>query len=120
VIRFLNGPAVGVFLQLRRAPLYLRVTMNRDRKWDALDQPDDMPGGDEVVIAHRRVSEVGTCHVDYTDKQGRRRGAWYVSADYVLCETQPLDEVLRDKDRWAEWATAEHAREQAAKEEPHA
>ena len=47
--RFLDGPAAGVLLALRRAPLYLRVVYHakREEPWDALDQLADVPGEHE-------------------------------------------------------------------------
>lgn len=37
MVRFLDGPAAGLVLWLRRAPLYLRVTLDARAHFDALD-----------------------------------------------------------------------------------
>jgi hypothetical protein len=117
--KFEGGPAAGVRLTLKRAPKYLRVVRDSEGKWDALDALDDTPAPGEAVIAYRKVSDDGAGFIDYTDGRGRRCGTSFISATYAVCDPQPPDDVLRDRERWAEWATAEHAREQAAKEEPH-
>jgi hypothetical protein len=103
--RFSNGPAGGVFLELRRAPLFLRVTRNFMGQWDALDQPDDAPSDDEAVYVYRRLGKAGTVHLDYTDRKGRRRGRWLVHAEYAAVEPQPAEAMLRDNAQWRRWAT---------------
>lgn len=114
--RFLDGPAKGVLLMLRRTPLYLRVTVNRQGikdKWDALDQLSDEPHTAESVYVYRRASRDGTVHIDYTDKSRRRRGDWFSSASYKFVEVQPAESVLRDNEQWRAWAVEEQAREKA-------
>jgi len=49
--RFLDGPAEGVTLMLRRAPIYLRV-VHRGTEWDALDALDDRPTPDETIYVY--------------------------------------------------------------------
>lgn len=107
MVKFLDGPAKGLTLQLRRAPLYLRVT--EADGWDALDQLDDVPLGDETLTAYRRVGTAGTLHVDGRDKKGRRWGAWYALAEYRVAEPQPSDAVMRETAAWRKWCAAQAA-----------
>lgn len=103
MIRFEDGPAGGQVLQLRRAPLYLRVTHDPDGKWDALDQLDDQPAAGETITVYRRVGEAGVVHIDYTERATRRRrGAWFSCADYRVVANQPADAVARDTVRCRE------------------
>jgi hypothetical protein len=116
MVRFENGPAAGAVLELRRAPLYLRVTTTPDGTVDALDQLSDVPRPEETLMAYRRTGGLTTGFLDYTDAQGRRRGRPFVSATYAVVPEQPGQDVMRDRELWCAWATAEHARQQAAKE----
>jgi hypothetical protein len=121
VIRFLDGPGRGHAdgLGLRRVPVYLRVVCNRTTgKWDALDQPGDRPADDEAIYAYCREGKVGSLHIDGRDKNGRRFGRWYATADYRLCDPQPDDATLRDAERWRAWATARHEQTTSARHTP--
>lgn len=111
---FTNGPAAGVTLSLRRAPLFLRVVRDEAGKWDALDLVSDIVAPGEAVYAYRRTRHDGTVHVDGRDKNGRRYGEWFQLAEYALVEPQPPEAVLRDTRNWQGWATAEHARRKEA------
>ena len=48
---------------LRRAPVLLRMTLDRAAKWDALDQLDNCPADDEQIFAYRRVAEPTRVHL---------------------------------------------------------
>lgn len=98
--RFLDGPAAGVVLMLRRAPVYIRVV--RGRQWDALDQLDDTPEPDELVTAYQRVGNAGTVHIDFT----RKRSAWFATATYRVVPDQPPDRVVRSTYLWRAWCWA--------------
>jgi hypothetical protein len=101
--RFLDGPATNTRLLLRRAPVLLRVVCNKSGKWDALDQLDDTPQSDEAIHVYRIASTPSTVHVDFLDKAGRRRGDWYVDADYVFYDAQPGDAHLCTPGAWRAW-----------------
>lgn len=114
--RFLDGPAAGRVLMLRRSPLYLRAVRGPDGKWDALDQLGDVPGPGEAVVAYRRVGEAGALHIDSTEcvkvgnKTKRRRvGRWYGVAEYRVVDQQPADDVLRDTEAWRAWCRERQA-----------
>lgn len=115
--RFHGGPADGVTLALRRAPLYLRAVFNgQTSKWDALacraclqarqarrDQLTDEPGPEELLVAvYRRCGEAGVCMLDWTEK-GRRRGGRFTMANYEFVEEQPDDETARSTEKWRAW-----------------
>lgn len=106
--RFLDGPAAGVALTLRRAPLYLRAARDQHGKWDALDLLDDEPAEGEDLVAYRRVGPAGVMHLDYTDRvTRRRRGAWFKTAEYAVCAVQPHAETMRSAELWRAWCVAE-------------
>lgn len=110
--KFLNGPAAGQTLMLKRAPIYLRVT--RDDKhalspvWDALDQPEDTPMGGESVFAYKCKGTPGMAMVDGRDKKGKKWGGAFVIAEYELCEVQPTDAEMRSTPAWQAWCRAIH------------
>ena len=110
MVTFIDGPATGVVLELRRAPVFLRVVRSRETgNWDALDKIGDAPAIHEDVYVYRRHGEVGTVHLDGRDRRtGKRFAKWLSVAEYRLA-TQPEDATLRDITRWREWAMAAFA-----------
>lgn len=105
---FLDGPAQGKGLMLRRAPLLLRVVIDEtDGSVDALDQLDDTPGPSERIHVYKRVSEAQTVHLC---ARGKARGAsgWYQMADYQHLPTVD-GERLRETQAWRDWCESEEA-----------
>lgn len=102
--RFLDGPAEGVTLMLRRAPHYLRAVRAAEGEWDALDQLDDYPKGNETVVAYEMVSGPFTAHVQRREK-GRRVCGWYQGGEYRVVAEQPTDNVLRVTALWRDWVS---------------
>jgi hypothetical protein len=100
---FEDGPAKGRVLQLRRAPVFLRVVESPGPvgtiRWDALDQPCDTPQRDEKLHAYCVAEVPGWCHV----RASGGKGGVYPFAKYRLCATQPDDAVMRDRSQWTEW-----------------
>lgn len=121
-VKLLDGPAAGVCLALRRAPLFLRVVQDKyantdagQREWDALDKTTDVPRPGETVYAYRQISHYGTAMVDGRDpKTGRRWGTCTQIATYRFIEQQPDQAALRDNARWREWVEQTHRAEQEA------
>lgn len=108
---FLDGPAGGVTLMLRRAPLLLRVVFSRETgQWDALDQLGDTPGAGEEVHVYYREGEPTVGFIDYAGKGGRREGGRFVMAHFRHWPTPPADEYLRDTDLWRQWARQQAGR----------
>ena len=107
--KFSDGPAAGVVLSLRRAPLFLRVVQDGiDGQFDALDQLDDEPKPGETFTVYRCVENHGMVHL-CGSRNGRRWGGWFAHATYCLHGTQPPIEVCVDVRKWQEWAKAEAA-----------
>lgn len=97
---FQDGPASEQRLMLKRAPVYLRAARARDGTWDALDQLQDEPEGDETMYAYVLVDRPGRCHLL---RSPRNLSGWYTIARYKLVEPQPPQEIMQDNARWAEW-----------------
>ena len=107
--KFQDGPAAGVVLGLRRSPLYLRAVQNRfgeNAAWDALDRLADRPEPDERIVAYRRVKYDGHVHIC----RRPTGGGYFAMAEYVVCDQQPTADVLRNTNKWQEWAQAEAVR----------
>ena len=103
MIRFLDGPAAGVGLLLRRAPVFLHAVQDAEGKWDALDQLDDRPSPGETVYAYRQSSHTGYIHIN----TGRREGhGFYRVATYRLCPDQPDGMTMHDTALWRGWCLA--------------
>jgi len=111
MIRFLDGPAAGVTLMLKRAPLMLRVTRQViARTWDALDQLEDEPDADEEIHLYRLDSPVGSCHINCGRGRGKRASGWYPIAEYRHWPEAIADEHLRTNEAWRRWCTENQAR----------
>lgn len=108
---FLDGPAEGQTLLLKRAPRFLRVVKGGG-KWDALDQPEDTPTPDEEVYAYQIEGTPGQCHVNARGSHG-----FYTLAQYRLVPTQPEDRELRHTMSWRRWCLANDEAHRAAGKE---
>lgn len=103
--RFVDGPAEGVTLMLRRAPFFLRAVRAADGEWDALDQLEDQPSADETVVVYQLHGEPSSMHIC---NRGRgARSGWYRGGEYRLASAPPSDEVARDNAKWERWAMTE-------------
>lgn len=103
--KFLDGPAAGSALMLRRAPVFLRAVIDESTgKVDALDQMDDTPGPSERVHVYRRVGEpIHACV---------RPGGCYELGDYR--HVPDVDErLVRVTEDWRRWVDAFVEAEQA-------
>lgn len=100
MISFRLGPAGGKSLDLRRAPVLLRVVIDQDGTVDALDQPDDEPKSTETIHVYVRTGEAS-----HGFACSRGRGCQpVVIAEYVHLLSQPADDVARDNVSWQAWA----------------
>lgn len=105
-MNFIDGPAKGVELLCRRAPIMLRVVQNQHGEWDALDQPDDTVRPGEKVYVYRMVGE--PTHM-YVCRSPRRLSGMMTLADYAVLPDQPGDEHTRTNEAWAAWCDANKA-----------
>lgn len=106
---FLNHPLCRQSLSLERTPRFLRFVCREScRKWDALDQPDDIAADDEFILA-AIWSHTNSVHVDGV-RDGKRFGEWRKSITYKPIEPQPPQDLLRDNERWRSWCMAENER----------
>lgn len=99
--RFIDGPAAGQTLMLKRAPVFLRVVQGE--KWDALDQPDDEPLENETVYAYQLAEAPGHVHLSTRGQNGKRGGGFYPLANYKLCEEQPTKTEMIVTGDWRAW-----------------
>ncbi len=95
---FIDGPAKGQTLMLKRALMFLRV-VNEGKKWDALDQPGDVPELSESLHAYQLTERPLMAHLN----MGRGRGGFYPLSSYKLVQVQPTDAVMRDQAKWRQW-----------------
>lgn len=111
MITFDDGPAAGVVLQLERAPLFIRVVIDRHTgEVDALDQLEDQPRLGEAIHAYRRVGQVDRYHV----RAARKSESGYVlQAHYQQHEEQPADHIGRDRASWQHWTHEQWEKENA-------
>jgi hypothetical protein len=96
---FRDGPAGGVLLELKRAPLFLRVTqLASTGKFDALDQLDDKPMADERIFVYVLEAKPVQAHI----RRGNG-GGWLMICKYKYHEPQPTDAEMRTNEAWREW-----------------
>jgi hypothetical protein len=107
MINFLDGPAEGVTLALRRAPLLLRVVRSQRGAWDALDQLEDEAQPKESIFVYRLEGPTSWYHVC---RRPRSQSGMYMIASYRVLPEQPAEEHLRTTKAWHVWADANAAR----------
>lgn len=102
--KFIDGPAAGIVLQLRRSPLFLRVVHSDANGWDGLDQHDDKPADNEDVHTYVRRGQPVRYHLN----TGKRSGSgFFEMADYQIYRHQPPPEVVRNTLAWRQWTLAQ-------------
>lgn len=99
--QFVDGPAGGVYLNLRRAPLFLRAVRDAE-EWNALDQLYDRAKPDEKIYAYVLVDPPSSYHLLVRGK-GKKGGGWFQHGQYTLVHPQPPDDVMRDNTKWRAW-----------------
>lgn len=105
--RFQDGPAQPKPLMLKRAPKFLRVTVDADGTVDALDQLDDKPRKTERLFCYIRVGTAGVCHILRREPgKGTAGSGFYATAEYKLCDPQPTDADMREMVAWHTWTMA--------------
>lgn len=109
---FIDGPAAGKRLELRRAPYYLRVVINRAGEVDALDQLDDEPKPDEAIHVYYESTNLGS---GIACSRGKGCRPFNVN-EYRLNAEQPTDEQARDFEKWEAWAGEQFEKQRCAKE----
>ncbi len=102
--KFIGGPAHGTYLDLRHAPLFLRVVIDR-QEIDALDLPDDAPTARERIVVYRRVGEPGHGIVCTRGKHGGGRPL--IMAEYRFYGLQPHDHQARQRLDWEAWCAGQ-------------
>jgi hypothetical protein len=108
--KFIDGPAAGTTLELQRAPHFLRVVIDNEGGVDALDQISDTPMDNESIYVYRMSANLGRGIACSRGKNGGCRS--FLMCEYKVHANQPSDDVLRDNDKWSEFAHAEYDKEQ--------
>lgn len=105
MIEFLDGPAAGQSLPLRRAPKLLRVVRSRSGEWDALDQLEDEPKLSEQIFVYRRRDDlpISRYHL-LCGRRAKRATGWYWRASYSVIDPQPGEHDIRVTAAWRAWA----------------
>ncbi len=75
---FLDGPAAGQRLMLKRAPRFIRV-VTHGGKFDALDQLGDVPLPSEAIHVYEITGKPGGVHLNTRGKPG---GGFFTIAKY--------------------------------------
>lgn len=96
--KFLDGPAMGTTLMLKRVPKMLRVT-EVNGVFDALNELNDEPHPDEKLHCYVMSQYLGSVHVN----RGKGKGGFYQMAEYKLRQQQPTDAEMRDNKAWGDW-----------------
>ena len=96
---FLDGPAKGQTLMLKRCARFLRVT-DANGKWDALDAWEDSPRPEEKLYCYALHGKPGGAFIDGTGIRG-----FYAIAEYQFVEPQPDESTMRDDTKWHLWRT---------------
>lgn len=103
---FVDGPAKGRTLMLKRSPKYLRVTEAAGKQeFDALDQVNDKPEITEHLYAYVVSKTLGTAHLKMGGKSKSASG-FYPIVEYSFLPVQPTDAIMRSNERWQEWCEA--------------
>jgi hypothetical protein len=105
MITFLDGPAQGQTLALKRAPRFLRVTRFRAKEFDALDQLDDTPRVGEMLFAYEIAEYQGVYHL-LCGRGAKSASGFYQQGAYRFVVDQPDDATMRDTERWRQWCMA--------------
>lgn len=103
---FLDGPATGQRLMLKRAPIFLRAVQDAAGNWDALDQLEDEPAAGERIVVYQLAAPPSWAHVlkRGRDGDGNYAGSgFYTVAEYQVLPTQPDDQDARENWRWRAW-----------------
>jgi hypothetical protein len=103
VTTFKDGPAEGLKLLLRRAPIFIRAVVDEGGEMDVLDDPGDATRPGEVPYTYRRLNKPFTFFVSERGPRGNRTGGQFVGADYALHEIQPDRGTMTDNARWQKW-----------------
>ncbi len=102
---FVDGPAKDVTLNLKRAPVFLRVTLTPQiipPKWDALDLLDDEPNEFEKLYAYELTGTPIRGMIDGAKYRGP-----FLASVYRVVTTQPSDETMRSRELWRDWCNRE-------------
>lgn len=103
MITFLDGPAAGRTLAVRRAKFFLRVTFD-GKKWDCLNEMWDEAAAAEKLFVYILTEKPTAVHI-----KGRTRAdsGWYAMARYRFLARQPADADIRANANWRRWCFAE-------------
>ena len=100
MIGFIDGPAEGQALELRRTPVMLRVVHHGlTGEWDALDLLEDVAEPAETIHVYRLRGEVSSYHV-LCAQRSRSRFINQASYGYL---GPVADELVRDNAAWVRW-----------------
>lgn len=99
--KFIDGPAAGQTLMLKRTPKLLRVTQV-GAKFDALNELEDVARQEEKLYCYVLSEYLGMAHIN----RSGGRGGFYPIAEYKLREQQPSEFQMYSNEAWARWCEA--------------
>jgi len=103
MITFVDGPAPGQTLVVRRAKFFLRVTFDGS-KWDCLNEYFDTAAAGETLYVYLLIEKPTAVHLKMTK---RSQSGWYAMARYRFLPEQPADADIRENASWRIWCLAQ-------------
>jgi hypothetical protein len=102
MVSFFGGPADGISLPLRSAPLLLRVAKSfKTGQWDALDNSELSRQVTDSIFVY--ILDGPSTERFGNGKKISERGKFAVASYRHLCEEPINDDVLRDTAKFLEW-----------------
>lgn len=101
MLEFIDGPAAGQVLRLMRTPVLIRAVSSPMGKWDALDQPDDVPSRREKIYVYQLVDKPTSMFIQCSPRSAS--GHYWCGKYRFLPDHQPADFILRDNGNWDAW-----------------
>lgn len=102
MVEFIDGPAKGAQLNLRRIPKFIRVVIDATGNVDALDLKTDRAQANEKVYVYRAVDNTSVSGFVCGIK--RAHGCiFFNSCKYAMYKDQPENSIMHHRALWEQW-----------------
>lgn len=102
MIKLTDGPADGLELEVRRAPLFLRVALTPAGSYRGLTEQDDRVRPGETVTVYRREGRFAVKYRRAKRERGTKAG-YFAEAHYRCLVVQPADAHTTENAAWRAW-----------------